>query len=127
MEEILLYNLDGDKGRRIKQLCVLLKIRVKTVLREDYLEPIGAIAGIKGVERKNVSFDGQAFTDEMIVFKNFSDHSLQNFLTRYRQAGIEKVNLKAGLTPYNIMWNSFQLRDELMREHEEMTQWERER
>lgn len=127
MEEVLLYNLEGEKGKRIKQLCVLLKIRVKTVSREDYLEPVGAVAGIKGVERKNVPFAGQAFSDEMIVFKNFSDQALQNFLARYRQAGIEKVNLKAGLTPYNIMWNSFQLRDELMREHEEMTRWEKEK
>lgn len=121
MEEVLLYNLDNEKGKRIKELCALLKIRFKSVLRNDYLEPIGAIAGIKGVEHKNIPFDGQAFTDEMIVFKNFDDKTLEDFLRRYRQAGIEKVNLKAGLTPYNITWNSLQLRDELMREHEELS------
>ena len=121
MEEVLLYNLDNEKGKRIKELCALLKIRFKSVLRNDYLEPIGAIAGIKGIEHKNIPFDGQAFTDEMIVFKNFDDKALEDFLRRYRQAGIEKVNLKAGLTPYNITWNSLQLRDELMREHEELS------
>ena len=61
----------------------------------------------------------------MIVFKNFSDKVLEDFLRRYRQSGIEKVALKAGLTPYNIVWNSFQLRDELMREHEEMSKLEK--
>lgn len=121
MEEVLFYNLDNEKGKRIRQLCTLMKIRFKSVSREDYLEPIGAIAGIKGIERKNIPFDGPAFTDEMIIFKNFSDKVLEDFLRRYRQAGIEKVNLKAGLTPYNIMWDSFQLRDELMREHEELS------
>ncbi len=121
MEEILFYNLDNEKGKQIKQLCTLLKIPFKSVPREDYLEPIGAIAGIKSIERKHIPFEGQAFTDEMIVFKNFSDEVLEDFLRRYRQAGIEKVNLKAGLTPYNITWNSIQLRDELMREHEEMS------
>lgn len=125
MEEVLLYNLDNEKGNRIKQLCALMKIRFKSVSRVDYLEPIGAIAGIKGVERKNIPFGGQAFTDEMIVFKNFSDKVLEDFLRRYRQSGIEKVALKAGLTPYNIVWNSFQLRDELMREHEEMSKLEK--
>ena len=125
MEEVLLYNLDNEKGNRIKQLCALMKIRFKSVSRVDYLEPIGAIAGIKGVERKNILFEGQAFTDEMIVFKNFSDKVLEDFLRRYRQSGIEKVALKAGLTPYNIVWNSFQLRDELMREHEEMSKLEK--
>lgn len=121
MEEVLLYNLDNEKGKRIKELCTLLRIRFKSVSCKDYLEPIGAIAGIKGVEKKNIPFDGQAFTDEMIVFKNFSDKVLEDFLSRYRRAGIEKVNLKAGLTPYNITWNSLQLRDELMREHEELS------
>lgn len=120
MEEIFLYNLDNEKGKAVKQLCTLMKIRFKSVSREDYLEPIGAIAGIKGVERTNVPFDGQAFSDEIILFKNFSDEVLYDFLKRFRQAGIEKVELKAGLTPYNITWNSIQLRDELKREHDEL-------
>ena len=97
-----------------------MRIRFKAVLREDYLEPVGAIAGIKGIERKGLRFEGQAFADEMMVFKGFSDKALRGFLDRYRQAGIGKVDLKAGLTPYNIGWNSFELHDELMREHEEM-------
>lgn len=58
-----------------------VKIRFKSVSRVDYLEPIGAIAGIKGVERKNIPFEGQAFTDEMIVFKNFSDKVLGGLFT----------------------------------------------
>lgn len=121
MEEILLYNLDNEKGRRIKELCTLLKIRFKSVLPADYPEPIGAIAGIEGIEKKNIPFSGPAFADEMMVFKDFTDKALEGFLRHYREAGIEKVNLKAGLTPYNIRWNSFQLRDELTREHEELS------
>lgn len=121
MEEILLYNLNNEKGRQIKELCTLLKIRFKSVLPADYLEPIGAIAGIRGIEKKNIPFSGQAFTDEMMVFKNFTDKVLEDFLRHYRQADIEKVDLKAGLTPFNLTWDSFQLRDELMREHEELS------
>lgn len=113
MEEIFLYNLNNEKGKAVKQLCTLMKIRFKSVSREDYLEPIGAVTGIKGVERVNVPFDGQAFSDEIILFKNFSDEVLYNFLKRFRQAEIEKVELKAGLTPHNMVWNSIQLRDEL--------------
>ena len=37
MEEVLLYNLDNEKGNRIKQLCALMKIRFKSVSRVDYL------------------------------------------------------------------------------------------
>ena len=126
MEEVLLYNLDNEKGRRIRQLCAAMRIKVRVVDRADYLEPVGAVAGIPGVPRTGAPFAGPSFLDEMMVFKGFTDQALQAFLSRYRQAGIGKVDLKAGLTPYNIMWNSFQLRDELRREHEEMTRLERE-
>lgn len=125
MEEVLLYNLDNEKGRLVKQLCTLMKVRFKAVAREDYLEPVGAIAGIKGVARKGLCYEGPAFPDEMMVFKGFSDKMLKNFLDRYRQAGIGKVDLKAGLTPYNIGWNSLELHDELVREHEDMQKMSR--
>ncbi|MEG1839004.1 MAG: DUF3783 domain-containing protein, partial [Bacteroidaceae bacterium] len=60
----------------------------------------------------------------MIVFVDFDDESLWDFLSRCRKANIESTDLKAGLTPYNVTWDSFQLRDELAREHEEMQKLE---
>lgn len=122
MKEILLYNLDNEKGKQIKQLCTLLKIRFKTVAPEDYLEPIGSLAGIKEIEKINIPFTGTPFKDEMLVFVDFDDRSLRDFLSRYRQADIKKVELKAGLTPHNIIWNSIQLHNELKQEHDELEQ-----
>ena len=56
-----------------------------------------------------------------LLFNGFDNQMLGDFLTEYRKAGIEKINLKATITPYNLSWNSLQLRDELNREHEELT------
>lgn len=120
MEEVLLYNLNNKKGQQIKQLCTLLKIGFKTITPELYLETIGALAGIRGFEKTGVLNTSLAFTDEILLFVNFDDKTLHNFLSRYRQEGIEKVELKAGLTPYNIVWNSIQLRNELRSEHNEL-------
>ncbi len=120
MEEILVYNLEGEKGKQIQQLCAEMKIRFKSIPAEQYGEPIGALAGIKGVEKTGIPFAGTPFQDEMLVFARFEDASLRNFLSRYYQAGIGKVSLKAGLTPYNVKWNSVELHDELKREHEEL-------
>lgn len=120
MKELLLYNLNSSKGQQIKQLCTLLKIKFRSVQPEEYLEPVGALAGIKGIEPTGTPFTGASFTDEMLIFVNFDDPSLHQFLTRYRQEGIIKVELKAGLTPHNILWNSIQLRNELKSEHDEL-------
>lgn len=120
MQQILLYNLEGKKAQQIKQLCTLQKIRFKSIAPEQYMETIGSLAGVVGMEKTNTPFTGVPFTDEMLVFVNFNDEALWDFLSRYRKAGIELINLKAGLTPHNVTWNSIQLRDELMREHEEI-------
>ena len=122
MEGILLYNLDNAKGQQIKQLCTLLKIRFKSISPDMYAEPIGALAGIKGVEKNNTPFTALPFTDEILLFLNFTDEALWSFLSKYREAGIEKVELKAGLTPYNLTWDSVQLRNELKKEHDEIEQ-----
>lgn len=120
MQQILLYNLEGKKAQQIKQLCTLQKIRFKSIAPEQYMETIGSLAGVAGMEKTNVPFTGVPFPDEMLVFVNFNDEALWDFLSRYRKAGIEPINLKAGLTPHNVTWNSIQLRDELMKEHEEI-------
>lgn len=120
MQQVLLYNLEVKKGQEIKQLCTLMKIRFKSISSDQYMETIGSLAGVVGMEKTNVSFTETAFTDEMLVFVNFNDESLWDFLSRYRKAGIEPINLKAGLTPHNVTWNSIQLRDELIKEHQEI-------
>ncbi|MGN0049510.1 MAG: DUF3783 domain-containing protein [Bacteroides sp.] len=121
MEKIFLYNLDSPKGKLIRRLCEQMGIPVDEVPREDYTQPIGVVVGMPGFVRHASVYSGPAFTDEMMLFRGFDDAMLSRFLNRYRQAGIDKVDLKASLTPHNVLWNSFQLHDELLREHRLMT------
>lgn len=61
------------------------------------------------------------FFDEMMVMKGFSNSRLDQFLKGMRKAGIERVDYKAVLTPTNCRWNSWQLYQEIRKEHEAMT------
>ena len=117
MEKIFLYNLNSPKRRLIRRLCEQMGIPVDEVPREDYAQPIGVVVEMPGFVRHASVYSGPAFTDEMMLFRGFDDATLSRFLNRYRQAGIDKVDLKANLTPHNVLWNSFQLHDELLREH----------
>lgn len=124
---ILFYNLNNEKGRKIKLICLKLKIRIRPVAPEDYLKPVGTLAGYKELpvtdagNAKTSARENDGFSDEMIVMKDFDNRLLDRFLLEMKRAKIERVALKAVLTPDNITWNSIELHDELQKEHEAMT------
>lgn len=125
-KEILLYNLENEKGKRIEQLCADLQIPFRHVPPSSYSACIGTLVGIPHVNPMNIPFSSEIFTDEMMVFFNFNGEELNEFLNRYRKEGIEKVNLKATVTPYNKHWDSSHLHRELQKEYEELKAAEKE-
>lgn len=121
MKELLLYNLDSPKGRKIECLCKQLRIAYKHISTTDYLERIGTLAGLPGFHRIGLPFTGTPFADEIILFCHFDNDFLDLFLDKYRDAGIPAVALKAGITPTNKLWNSLQLHQELSKEYRAFT------
>lgn len=118
MPIVYLYNLDTEKGRKIKALCLLLKIRVRPVNKEEYGLKLSALTG-KGAPEA-LPGEAQNFDDEMILMVNFTNAMVTSFLQEFRRKGIRPVALKAILTESNADWNSVQLHTELLREHEAM-------
>ena len=56
-ETVLLYNLNNEKGRKIRFLLVRLGMRIRVIEKEDYGKPLGVLAGMKDVtleDRKSV-------------------------------------------------------------------------
>lgn len=115
---VYLYNLDTDKGRKIKALCLLLKIRVRPVNKEEYGLKLAVLTGKEAPAAP--SGEVQDFDDEMILMVNFTSAMVNSFLQEFRKKGIKPVALKAILTESNAHWNSAQLHTELLREHEAM-------
>ena len=62
--------------------------------------------------------DPPALPEEMLLFKGFPDKALVRFLRAYREAGLEKIELKASLTPHNAAWDSLRLYTELCQERD---------
>lgn len=120
-ETVLLYNLNNEKGRKIRFLLVRLGMRIRVIEKEDYGKPLGVLAGMKDVTLENEDAPVEDFDDEMMVLYRFSDKRLDAFLQEMRKEGIERVDLKAVLTPTNCRWNSWQLFQEIQEEHRTMT------
>lgn len=115
---VYLYNLESDKGSKIKAMCLLQKIRVSTVKKEEYGLTLSVLTGKEGQPQLPREVTG--FDDEMILMVNFTNAMVHTFLQEFRRKGIAPVALKAILTQSNAKWDSVQLHEELLREHEVM-------
>lgn len=116
---ILAYQLTKEKEKAIQEICKQEQIRIKTVTKNMYSQPIGFLAGITGIKKANTLYEGSLFAEEMLVFCGFSKEDLDTFLDQCRKKDAA-VGLKAIITPHNIFWTSEQLFAELCREREAM-------
>lgn len=114
---VLFYNLDSEKGRKIKLLCLTMKLRARSVSPAEYGIPLEELLQGKG-EKSQAEKEG--FSEEMLVMAYLTNGQLDAFLQGFRRKKIPPVSLKAVLTPSNSTWDSRKLREELLREREAM-------
>lgn len=116
---LLMYNLENEKGAKIKLICLSMKIKIRIVKPEEYLQPLGAVAGL-GPGNDSI-YHGEGFDDEMLVMVNFTGEMVNIFLQEMRRHQIKPVALKAMLTLTNASWDSITLHGEIKKEHEVIT------
>ncbi|MCB6200990.1 DUF3783 domain-containing protein [Extibacter muris] len=122
---VLCYNLKGTKkGKQIAMIFGFLGYKVRHVEKEEYHVPIGVLAGADKMEGERPVFEGEGFSDEMLVMNAESEEMMDKALFLMRKEGV-KVGLKAMLTPSNREWTSTALHDEIQKEHEYMKEMER--
>lgn len=119
-ETVLFVNFqDEERLRKIKFATIPLKLRLVQVKKEDYLQSVGYLAGLKGLEENPVKYEGEPLEQEMLVFAGFSNQKLDEMLKAMRKIGV-RVDYKAVLTDTNCTWNVPELYKELASEHESM-------
>lgn len=116
-ETVLLYNCSGSQWTKLRQIYMMLRIRIQSVEPNQY-----------GLRLENLLAHSQEtaevdeiFTEPMMVFCHMDGSKLDHLLTTMRRAGLPRIALKAMLTSTNLTWTSQQLWTELRREHEAMT------
>ena len=115
MPLVLLYNLDNPRGAKIRRMCLPLGLRTRLVTPEEYRLPLGEL--VEG-GTPETPWEGEPFTDEMLVLVNCPGPLLDRFLQGFRRNKIPSVRLEAVLTPTNRTWDSAALHAELVRERE---------
>ena len=112
---VLLYNLgdDTDRGRAVRKLCALQKLRVRGVLPAEQGKTLAAL--LTG-DPTPVPAPDVPFSEPMLVMAYLTP-AQQNRLLRGLRS-LPPITLKALLTPTNAAWSSVALQQELRREHE---------
>ena len=116
VETVLMYNCDGEQWAKLRQIFLMLRVRIRPVEADQYGLTLEDLLG-RSEEKAPVE---EEFSDPMLVFCNLPHEKLDHLLTAMGRAGLPRIALKAMLTPTNRTWTSQQLWTELRREHEAM-------
>lgn len=118
-ETILLFHqLPKEQLLKVEMALYPLKVRLRTVPLEDYLQPLGALAGVKEIERVPDKYTGKPLSDPMFVFAFFADEKLNQALAALRRSGAGPFPYKAVLTTTNSQWTAIDCMAELHKERE---------
>ena len=117
---IFIHILNKEKEKKLQSLCKELKVSVKCISRADLDRNILSIVASENEDSNSISPESIIQKDslsELLIFSGFDEASLKGFLDEYKKRGIEKVALKAMVTPYNLMWTLRELIEHLQEEH----------
>lgn len=114
---ILLYNFNRYRLQSIRKALAPLNVPIKNVSKKDFMQPVGYVAGIDGILPSSDKLSQECFTDEMLVMCGFGSEKIDLLLALLKQGAVEKVDLKAVITPSNVYWSSIKLYKEVKSDH----------
>lgn len=118
---ILLFHFsDKDRRNKLTRALLPLRMKIKEVPREDYLQPIGYLAGNKEILPAEEIYQGEELEGEMILMAGLADTQVDKVLKAIRKSGIGPIPYKAVLTFANQNWNVRKLFEEIKSEHEQI-------
>ena len=102
LRSILAYNFTPERLQMLKMVALLCKAQVKAVAREDMLQPVGYLAGIKGIAPVEEKYSGGEATEEMIFLCGFDRPTLDKLLveSNWQDYAINVHGMKSNL--FNI-------------------------
>ena len=118
---VLCYHLKGTKkGRQIAMIFGYLGYKIRHIEPKEYQIPIGVLVGINQPKQESF-YEGEEFTDEMLVMYVPSEELLDKALFLMRKEKVQ-VPLKAMVTETNQNWTSMELYEEILKEHKFMAE-----
>ena len=87
-ETILLFHFtDREKRNKIAGVLFPLKLKIKEVEKQDYLQPLGFMAGNKDIPPVEEEYEGEELEAEMLVMAGISGPRMDMVLKAIRKSG----------------------------------------
>ncbi|MGN0536616.1 MAG: DUF3783 domain-containing protein [Acutalibacteraceae bacterium] len=121
-ETVLLYHFE-DKNRlsEVRIALMPLKLYVQEIEKQDYEQPIGIFAGVSGISRKESADCAVGnIENEMLVLCGLTERKLDRVLQALKRRKLV-IPYKAVLTDTNKSWSGTELYNEIVKEHQQMT------
>ena len=117
-EQVLLYRFhDTDLLERFKAVLKQLHIRAVVLKDEDAAQKVGFLLGMKGFRPVEDTGEGFQFPQEVMVLHNIQGKRLDEVLDAMKEAGLPKIQYKAVVTPFNVLWTLGRLCETMRKEH----------
>lgn len=118
--ERVLYYSEVSRPERAEELCRVAKelgIEFVILNHSDFEQKLGFLAGLSGYqERKREATELEDSFQELMVM-SLQQERVNQFLSALERQKVEKVALKAVVTPHNRDWTLSQLLHEIAEEH----------
>ena len=115
MAKALLFNITGDKKKKLQFLLMQYGITAVEGTAEDCNRPLGKLLRKAG-EYASMTLDAP-FTDELLVMDELDPKQFQGLLNGMRMLQAPVI-YKAVTTEHNLNWTPSRLYRELVAEHE---------
>lgn len=113
---LLCYRISKEDCQKLKAMLALLNFDVLLILREDYLQPIGYLAGLTGYNRVPASYKGQEFAESMLIMAHLKESQADQLLAMLKMPGMPVFKRKVMLTDTNRNWTSVALYEHISKE-----------
>lgn len=117
---LLFHFLEKDRKNKLIRALLPLRVRIKEVAKEDYLQPVGYLAGNKEIPPVGTKYEGEGLEGELLLMAGLSSPQVDMVLKAIRKSGAGPIPYKAVLTPSNQSWDALKLFQEIKAEHEAM-------
>ena len=120
MSKVLLFNIQGEKRRKLLFLLMRLGLACRELSPAEQGKTIGALTEKTGFSNASAA-RYTPFTDEMLVMDGLDAGQFHGLLDGLRRDHIP-VALKAVVTEQNLSWTAAELHDALLEEHRRLSQ-----
>lgn len=117
--KIYFYTKDINKKEKVKKICDAIGTHFVELKVSQANETIASLVGLSPLalsDNKQTNAPALWAMPEIIIFFGIPDRLLDTFLAEYKKTGLERIRLKAIVTPTNLRWTLYQLTEHLDKE-----------